>query len=74
MAHIGLLKAMQEREIEADEIAGASIGAVIGALYAHGKTTDEMPQFFKETPLFQYSFFCYWQAWTYRYSQVHQHF
>ncbi len=57
MAHIGLLKAMKERGIEADEIAGASIGAVIGALYAHGNTTDEMLQFFKETPLFQYSFF-----------------
>lgn len=57
MAHIGLLKAMRERNIEAQEVAGASVGAVVGALYANGNSTDEMLSFFKETPLFQYSFF-----------------
>lgn len=57
MAHIGLLKAMQERDIEAHEIAGASVGALIGALYANGNSTDEMLQFFKDTPLFQYNYF-----------------
>lgn len=57
MAHIGLLKAMNERNIVADEIAGASIGALIGALYSNENSTDEMLQFFKETPLFQYNYF-----------------
>ena len=57
MAHIGLLKAMEERDLQADEIAGASIGALIGALYANGNSTDEMLEFFKATPLFQYNFF-----------------
>ena len=57
MAHIGLLKAMQERNVEAHEIAGASVGALIGALYANGNSTDEMLQFFKDTPLFQYNYF-----------------
>lgn len=56
MAHIGLLKAMQERGLEASEIAGTSVGALIGALYANGNSIAEMLQFFKETPLFQYGF------------------
>lgn len=59
MAHIGLIKAMQERGLEANKIAGSSVGALIGALYANGNSTDEMLQFFKETPLFQYSFFAF---------------
>ena len=59
MAHIGLIKAMQERNIEANSVAGSSIGALIGALYANETSTDEMLQFFKETPLFKYSFFAF---------------
>lgn len=59
MAHIGLIKAMQERGLEAQIVAGASVGALIGALYANGNSTEEMLQFFKETPLFQYSFFAF---------------
>ncbi len=59
MAHIGLLKAMHERHIKADIISGTSIGALVGALYANGNTVDEMLQFFKETPLFQYNFFTF---------------
>lgn len=57
MAHIGLLKVLQEREVKAQSVAGASIGALVGALYANGNSIDEMLAFFKETPLFQYSFF-----------------
>ncbi len=57
MAHIGLIKAMQEHGIEADVISGTSIGAVIGALYANGNSVEEMLQFFQETPLFKYNFF-----------------
>ncbi|KPM30976.1 patatin [Croceitalea dokdonensis DOKDO 023] len=57
MAHIGVLKAMQERGIEAHEVAGSSVGALVGALYANGNSTEEMLQFFKDTPLFQYNFF-----------------
>ena len=57
MAHIGLLKALKEHGIEADRVAGSSIGALVGALYANGNSTDDMMDFFRETPLFQYSFF-----------------
>lgn len=57
MAHIGLLKALKEHNIEPDQIAGSSVGALVGALYANGNSTDDMLQFFRDTPLFQYSFF-----------------
>ncbi|MDT0606224.1 patatin-like phospholipase family protein [Croceitalea rosinachiae] len=57
MAHIGLIKALQERNIEPTQIAGSSVGALVGALYANGNSTDDMLNFFKETPIFQYSFF-----------------
>lgn len=57
MAHIGLLKAMEERGIRAEVVSGSSVGALVGALYANGNSIDEMLQFFKETPLFKYDFF-----------------
>lgn len=57
MAHIGLIKAMREHGVEAQMVAGTSIGALVGALYANNNSVDEMLTFFKETPIFQYSFF-----------------
>ncbi|WP_437396030.1 patatin-like phospholipase family protein [Flagellimonas lutimaris] len=57
MAHIGLIKAMREHNIEANVVAGTSIGALVGALYANNNTVEEMLDFFKKVPLFQYSFF-----------------
>lgn len=57
MAHIGLIKAMRELDIEAEVVSGTSIGALVGALYANGNSVEEMLAFFKKTPLFQYSFF-----------------
>lgn len=41
-AHIGVLKALEEQNIQLHGIAGNSVGAVIAALYAFGKTTDEI--------------------------------
>ena len=41
-AHIGVLKVLEENHIPVDYIAGASMGALVGALYATGKTPDEM--------------------------------
>ncbi|MEM7486365.1 MAG: patatin-like phospholipase family protein [Bacteroidota bacterium] len=57
MAHIGLIKAMREFDIEANTIAGSSVGALVGALYANGNSEKDMLEFFKQTPLFQYNFF-----------------
>ena len=39
-AHIGAIKAMEERGIYPDVISGTSAGAVVGALYAAGITEE----------------------------------
>ena len=59
MAHIGVLKALQEHGVDAHWVSGTSVGALVGALYAHGNGVDDMLAFFKETPLFRYNFFSF---------------
>ena len=56
MAHIGLIRAMEEFGISAKIVSGSSVGALVGALYANGNTVEDMMAFFKETPLFKYNF------------------
>ncbi|MEO1010637.1 MAG: patatin-like phospholipase family protein [Bacteroidota bacterium] len=56
MAHIGLIRAMEELGISAQVIGGSSVGALVGALYANGNSVADMLSFFKETPLFKYNF------------------
>jgi NTE family protein len=56
MAHIGLIKAMQEFGIDVKCVSGSSVGALVGALYANGNSIDDMLNFFKTTPLFNYQF------------------
>lgn len=46
MAHIGVIKALEENGIPIDFISGTSIGAIVGGLYAAGYSTDEMEAFF----------------------------
>jgi NTE family protein len=43
-AHIGVLKAIEEYEINISAVSGTSIGAIIGALYAFGKSADEIKE------------------------------
>ena len=43
-AHIGALKALEEQDIEVTHIAGTSIGSLIAALFAFGKTADEIKE------------------------------
>ena len=42
LAHIGVIKALEENQIPIDYIGGTSMGAIIGACYAMGLSTDEM--------------------------------
>ncbi|MFI8395277.1 hypothetical protein CXF97_11495 [Pseudomonas sp. Choline-02u-1] len=42
LAHIGVLKALEEQGITIDAIAGTSMGAVVGGLYASGYKVDEL--------------------------------
>jgi len=46
-AHIGVLRAFEEAGIKFDYVSGASMGAIIGLLYAAGKTPDEMMEIAK---------------------------
>lgn len=45
LSHIGALKILQTLGIKFDYVAGCSIGAIIGAFYAAGKSTQEMEDF-----------------------------
>ncbi|NDV47329.1 patatin [Paludibacter sp. 221] len=42
MTHIGVIKALEENNIPIDYVAGTSMGAIVGGMYAMGMTTDEM--------------------------------
>lgn len=42
IAHIAVIKALEENNIPIDYITGTSMGAVVGGLYAAGYTPDEM--------------------------------
>jgi NTE family protein len=41
-AHIGLLRVLERHGIELDVVAGTSMGAIVGALYAHGYRADDL--------------------------------
>ncbi|HGM5579537.1 TPA: patatin-like phospholipase family protein [Pseudomonas putida] len=42
LAHIGVLKALEEQGVHIDAIAGTSMGAVVGGLYASGYSIEEL--------------------------------
>ncbi|MEI8202150.1 MAG: patatin-like phospholipase family protein [Bacteroidota bacterium] len=44
LAHVGLLKALEEQGIKIDYIAGTSAGAIVGGLYAAGYSPDQIEQ------------------------------
>jgi len=54
-AHLGVLKALEEKGIKPDIISGASAGSIAGALIADGKTPDEAFQLFKDKAFMSYT-------------------
>ncbi|NNK80560.1 MAG: patatin-like phospholipase family protein, partial [Flavobacteriales bacterium] len=52
MAHIGVIKALEENDIPIDYIAGSSMGAIIGGLYSCGMTVEEMEEYFTSDEFF----------------------
>ncbi|MFC2011896.1 patatin-like phospholipase family protein [Chloroflexota bacterium] len=48
LAHIGVLKVLEEEGIDIDMVAGTSIGAYIGALYARGDDADSIRKLAEE--------------------------
>jgi NTE family protein len=53
IAHIGVIKAMEEEGIKATHVAGTSSGAIIGSLYAAGYPYEEILSFVKGVNLFK---------------------
>lgn len=47
LAHAGVLRAMEEREIEIDLIGGTSMGSLVGGLYAMDRRSDELVELAK---------------------------
>ena len=46
LAHIGVIKALEENSIPIDYVTGTSMGSIVGALYSIGYTADEMVALF----------------------------
>lgn len=56
IAHIGVIKVLEEHNIPIDYIAGTSMGAIVGGLYAAGYTPEEMME------LIESKGFAYWST------------
>lgn len=48
MAHIGVLKVIEEAGITIDYIGGTSMGAIVGSLYASGYSANELDSIFRQ--------------------------
>ncbi len=57
LAHAGAIKFLEEQNIKPSQIAGSSAGAIVAALYAWGKTPDEILAFFKSIYFFHWKHF-----------------
>ncbi|MBO0592713.1 patatin-like phospholipase family protein [Cellulophaga sp. E16_2] len=55
IAHIGVIKALEEHHIYPSYIAGTSAGAIVGGLYAGGCSWQQILEFFNATQLFSLS-------------------
>lgn len=55
LAHIGVIRVLEENNIPIDYIAGTSIGAIVGGLYAAGYTTYQMEELFKSDDFYFWS-------------------
>jgi NTE family protein len=49
LAHIGVLKVIEEAGVKIDYIGGTSMGAIVGGLYASGYSAKELDSLFKKT-------------------------
>lgn len=59
VAHIGVLKAMQDAGIEAEIVSGVSAGALVGACYAAGLSCEKMLELFTKPRLFSLAYYSY---------------
>lgn len=55
MAHIAVIKVLEENNIPIDYVAGTSIGAIVAGLYAAGFSPEEMEELFKSDDFYFWS-------------------
>lgn len=55
IAHLGVLKALNEKDIYPDMISGVSAGALAGVFYADGYKPDDIFEVFNETSIFKFA-------------------
>jgi NTE family protein len=55
IAHIEVIRTLEENNIPIDYIAGTSIGAIVGGLYAAGYSPDEMEKLFRSDDFYFWS-------------------
>jgi NTE family protein len=55
MAHIGVIKALEENNIPIDYIAGSSAGAIIGCLYSLGYSPEQMDSIIQTTDFYNWA-------------------
>jgi NTE family protein len=59
VAHIGVIKAMEDSGLKADIVSGVSAGALVGTCYAAGVSCEEMLSLFKRPRLFSLAHYSY---------------
>lgn len=55
LAHIGVIKALEDNGIPIDNVSGTSMGAIIGGLYSAGYSPDDMMALFKDRDFYSWS-------------------
>jgi NTE family protein len=55
VVHLGVIKALEENGVPIDAIAGTSIGAIVGGMYAAGYTLDETKAYFRSADFKRWS-------------------
>ena len=56
IAHVGVIKALEDNDIPIDYVTGTSMGAIVGSLYSCGWSPEEMLKFFTSKE------FAYWST------------
>ncbi len=56
IAHIAVLKALEEYDLKPQIISGTSAGSIVAAFYSFGKTPDEMMDIVRQTTFFSRSY------------------
>jgi len=53
VAHLGVIKALEESGFQFARVSGASAGSIIGAFYCNGYSTDEILEIIEKTSLYK---------------------